>query len=369
MTARFTPVFAVMLMLAVASCSMPESDTPKVRPYDPCLDSWRTASWIPFCVADTITGFAYGNGRYVAVSSTGRIGWSGDGDRWFLAEITSPVSNFNSVVFGNGVFVAVGNGGRFANSLDGERWVARDSMNGFDGYDITGVAWGAGNFVAVGGRRRMPMQGGGYSPGSPRIAYSATGIDWSGGIPWGFVPERLNDVAFGDGRFFVVGDRGNRGWSRNPVAGWQHRGPAAPIHSQDITRVAVGSYGPGTGVGVVFGDGRTAIATNPEAFADWDADLRTFLFYLPPIPQTPWNRPRAEMIGITYAAGYFVTAGTGAMIGWWPSAEPSRISERFWRALTFPEFMLWEITTVAALNGRFFVGNVGGRIAHSGGAN
>jgi len=678
MTARFAPALValtILLSFTAASCSMPQSDPPYTggRPggsYDPSLDGWRPASWIPFCVADTITGFAFGNGRYVAVSVTGRIGWSDDGDRWHLAAkdfpaTNSPATNFNSVTFGNGVFVAVGDGGRFAVSINGRDWVVRFldgfwdldrerfsyefpdwfsdagsgwfnnlfptfpalwydfqnyllggfgggfflwfldrhtelsdvwlqdwiharlhvwlydwlhawllslddfdffdefsawlygyelgpdfdlnvfyrdfrdflyglpedqpltgafdfdfdefrddfeyafsdflsdrfldetfcfadymrdfheafllkvfytalnldlgfSLSGFLGdfslflwdwfpgatfdsyelsnwfedagwffrfdfagefpdafanwfgaflddelfdlnldwfvylfpgwfsntfrgefvewflgsfqdsfvvlfpdwflgqlfwtflsvHDITGVAWGGGDFVAVGV--------------NARISHSTDGVHWSGGPRSEFPNVRLNDVAFGDGRFFVVGNGGHRGWSDAPGVNWRHQGPTAPIHTANITRVTVGSRGvddygnpAGIGIGVVFGDGRTAFATLPDTFAGFDADIRTFLFYLPAHPQTYWHRTRALKNGIAYGGGYFVAAGTGAMIGFWPSAEPSRDSERFWRALTFPEFMLWEITTVAALNGRFFVGNIGGRIGVS----
>jgi len=385
MVSRAPPpaILLVLLCFVFAACSMPAYDPPGGQTrasYDPYLDGWRPASWIPFCVADTITDFAFGNGRYVAVSATGVIGWSDDGDRWFRAATDLTVSNFNAVAFGGGVFVAAGNGGVFANSLNGEHWIVRTEMDGFDGLDITGVAYGDGRFVAVGGLRRVPTIGGGSVPGSPRIAHSVNGIDWTGETPSGFGAERLNGVDFGrvfvgtagnyEYRFFAVGDGGRRGWTRNPAAGWSFQGPTAPIGTANITAVTVGNRGvdergnPGVGIGVAFGDGRTAIATQPDTFAGFDADLRTFLFYLPPNIQEPWVRVRALKNVIVYAGGYFVAAGTGAMIGFWPSAEPSRDSQRFWRALTFPEFMLWEITAVAALNGRFFVGNVGGRIGH-----
>jgi hypothetical protein len=41
------------------------------------------------------------------------------------------------------------------------------------------------------------------------------------------------------------------------------------------------------------------------------------------------------------------------------------VSERYWRASTFPEFFYWEISVIKACNGRFFAGNVGGKIAYS----
>jgi len=369
---RFALVLVPVLSLCLValSCGMPESEYVARRPYDPSLDGWRSASWLPFCVGDRITGFAYGNGRYVAVSVSGRIGWSPDGDRWFPGVMTSTVANFNAVAFGNRIFIAVGNGGTFAISLEGEHWVVVGGMPGFGTYDISGIVWGhtprGGYFVAVGGPRRVYGQGGNVvQTAGPRISHSVNGINWVGGVPWSS-NERLNDVAFGNGRFFAVGDGGHRGWSGDPAAGWNHFGPTYPIGTSNIVSVTFGSRGNGIGIGIVFDriyrgpyylpyyERRRdmAIATHID-FTNFDLDLREFLFLA--------NRVN----DIAYANGYFVAAGTGAMIGFWPTAEPSRHSEHFWRALSFPDFMLWEITAVAALNGRFFVGNYDGRIGYS----
>ena len=370
--ALFAPaaLFLAAALLA-ASCRIPEPEPNARVPYDPHLDGWRPASWQPFDSADTITGFAFGEvlvggrsvNRYVAVSDTGRIGWSADGDRWFLAASDSPPGGLRSVTFGDsaGVFVAVGDGGRFARSLDGESWLV-EAMQGFDGEGILGVGYGNGVFVAVGA--------------NARISVSLNGMDWAGGMVPAFFGAQLNDVAFCDlyGRFFVVGNGGNRGWSDDPAdpGEWMRLGPTPPIGAANITRVAVGRLGNGDdgdtriGIGLVAG-GHVAVASGAYSFAGFIPTIANFMFRGNSVNGLAWGgRYVVEEDGESRFRGNFVSAGTSAMIGYWPGREPDRDSERWWRALPLPEFMLWEITEVAALNGRFFVGSThGGRIAHS----
>jgi len=307
--------------------------------YNPDLDGWKTASWSPFTVNDSIADFAYGNGRYVVISYSGIIAWSDDGDIWHKAEISGDDVYYNAVCFGDGFFIAVGNGGLFSWSDNGgENWTTA-SMGGFDNTNnINGITWGNGIFVAVGD--------------GAKISYSADGLNWQAGNS-GMPDISLNDIAFNssNNRFYVVGNGGNRGFTDNPSETWTHRGAEPPIGSANITKVTIGRYGDDTGIAIVY-DGKTAIAAN-EGFFNFDTDLDAFLF----------NENAIK--AITWGNDYFVAAGTSAMIGYWPSSEPTRNSERYWRALTFPEFKYWEITALKSCNGRFFLGNAGGKIGYS----
>ena len=361
---------------------MPKSGLPSSSHYDPDLDGWRAASWSPFTVSDTVTDFSFGGGRYVAVSSTGIIAWSDNGDIWHRAQrivtcnkcdeiltirldavnytctnyycenneehedYVKPVAiieifSFNAVCYGKNLFVAAGNNGVFAWSKDGKKWEAA-SMPGFvnsisANENINGIAWGGGYFVAVGTNAAM--------------SYSSSGDKWN--VISTVFSNNLNDIVFDvkSGRFFVVGDNGSRGWSANPVGEWKSKSPEHPFWSENITKVTVGRYGAGIGIGIVY-NRKTAIATH-EDFDHFDADVDAFLFN------------DNAINGIAWGGGYFVSAGTSAMIGYWPSGEPSREIERYWRALTFPEFRFWEISALKACNGRFFAGNVGGKIGYS----
>ena len=363
---------------------MPHSDTASSTPYDPALDGWRAASWSPFTVNDSITDFSYGGGRYVAVSATGVIAWSENGDVWHRAqrivicnrceeeitvrlealEYTCPnlycennannddfirpvviteVFSFNAVCFGNGRFVAAGGNGVFAWSNNGKKWQV-ESMPGFvkpgsvDNENINGIAWGNGYFVAVGT--------------NAAISFSSGGDRWNVSSTANF-SNNLNDITFDSsgGRFYVVGDEGTRGWSVSPETGVWNRGTDNPVGNANITKVTIGHYGSGIGIGIVY-DRKAAVATHVD-FINFDTDVNSFLFN------------GNAINGIAWGGGYFVAGGTSAMIGYWPSAEPSREIERYWRALTFPEFRFWEITALKALNGQFFAGNIGGKIGYS----
>ena len=355
------------LIFLLTSCTQPVSDTPIRVPYDPDLNGWRTASWAPFGMNDRIADFAFGNtangGRYIAVSSTGVIAWSNNGDIWHRAAVETLGAHFaiNAVAFGTPkgvpVFVAVGNGGLFAFSYDGKEWSVFPMGGGFENSDnIRGITWGGGMFVAVGDRARK--------------AYSFDGIYWSDSRDSAFGTAQLNDIAFdpASGRFFIVGNGGNRGWSTAPSLGnWNHHGHNNPVGNEmgadNILRLTIGRYGNNTGIGVIHvrgGHRIPAIATTLDNFAGWDMDLEI---------EVGWAQ---NMNGITWGTtcnvtgnGNFVIAGTAAVIGFWPSDQPSVNAQRHWRALPFHEFIYWEITSVAALNGRFFVGGIAGRIGYS----
>lgn len=360
--------FLVFLVLVFSACTVPEGEGSVRIPFDPDLYGWKTASWMPFTVSDTISGFAYGkiNGtdRYVAVSYTGIIAWSNDGDIWHRATVTvlkdgepAPVpfsASLNAVAFGDGIFVAVGNGGKAARSTDGIEWTAvdkdyEDGISGFGTENIRGIAWGKGNFIAVGG--------------NSNISCSPDGITWTGCRDadfWGF---QLNDIAFdsANGRFYIVGDEGTHGWADVPWADkkWNIRqlpnGDTPPFGRNSIRKVTVGAYGNGIGIGIVYdewGGRRMDIAAHRDFYDFW-GDLDNGYF------------GDNTINGIAWGGGSFVAAGSGAMIGWWPSDKPTVMAQRYWRAGSFTEFQWWEISALAALKDRFFVGNVGGRIGFS----
>jgi hypothetical protein len=382
-TGIFLKVLAAVLALALAACTPPVSDMSSLYrsssvpafPYDPDLDSWSTASWTPFRVSDSVTGFAWGRGSageiYVAVSSAGKIAYSQDGDIWEQA-VKAPKENpndpdldpfagvrFNDVTFGGGVFIAVGNSGKAAMSSDGIHWKVCP-ITGFGTEDITGIAWGEASgtryFVAVGGNANISVSSDG-------------GGTWTLVSVSAFSGVRLNAVVYGGGYFYVVGNEGHTGKSDNPavVSSWTHwlYGNGTPINNGTINKIAYGGYGTEPGIAVVYNDGsgtsrniaviKASNFTNPNPVPanPWDADLDAGAFGN--------NAIRA----IAFGGGNFVAAGQNSMIGFWPSAEPGVQANRFWRALSFLEFQGWEIISMAALNGRFYAGHIGGKIGYS----
>jgi hypothetical protein len=310
-----------------------------------------------------VRDFAYGAeaGVYVAVGG-GVIAWSADGDIWERASVyedpgaKSPVSfsaSYNAVAYGGGIFVAVANGGKAAYSPDGKVWTGVDRVAGSTN-NIYGIAWGkaaatnVSYFVAVGEKAN--------------IARSVTGATWAGGSASEFLngSVRLNDVVYGDGYFYVVGDNGYTGYSGDPrdLDRWNPYQYEYPFHGNNVKKIAFGKYGDANGLALVFeewGGKRLALGTVKmfTSRSGWDSDLDA------------GNLGNNYIDDVAFGGGYFVVAGASAMIGYWPCANPSDNSNRYWRAMSFPEFQWWEITALAACKDRFFAGGIGGKIGYS----
>jgi predicted RecA/RadA family phage recombinase len=138
-------------------------------------------------------GVAYGNGLWVAVSSTvpgNRVMTSPDGITWTVQ--TSAADNFwRSVAYGNGLWVAVssnGTGNRVMTSPDGITWTAQTSAA--DNF-WTSVAYGNGLFVAVAA-----------SGTGNRVMTSPDGITWT--IRTSAADNSWNSVAFGNSTWVAV---------------------------------------------------------------------------------------------------------------------------------------------------------------------
>ena len=135
----------------------------------------------------------YGNGLFVAVADFGsgtgnRVMTSPDGITWTIR--TSGTNAWNSVTYGNGLFVAVaadGVGNRVMTSPDGITWTNRTSANNVI---WTSVTYGNGLFVAV------------SSSGiGNRVMTSLDGITWTGGTSG---TNAWRSVTYGNGLFVAV---------------------------------------------------------------------------------------------------------------------------------------------------------------------
>lgn len=149
-----------------------------------------------------LTGVAYGNGTFVAVSGSGSILTSPDGVTWIRESSGFPAAS-NGITFGNGLFVAVGGENSclimgappmsfemILTSPDGKKWtlIGRESE---DFIPLNAVAYGGGRFAAVGN--------------SAKILFSYDGLTWAKSSP-PYVSASLNGVAFGNDRFIAVGN-------------------------------------------------------------------------------------------------------------------------------------------------------------------
>ena len=140
---------------------------------------------------------AYGDGRFVAVGKLGEMLVSTDGAAWTPLD-SGTFSGLNAIVYGAGRWIAVGQYGTIVISTNGSTWSVVTS----GGPEFRDVAWGGGQFVAVGGEERAS-----YSPyypkGTPIAAWSTDGKSWRSFDPTSGSDTWLTSVAYGNGRFVV----------------------------------------------------------------------------------------------------------------------------------------------------------------------
>lgn len=165
---------------------------------------------------------AYGNGKYVALRSDGKIATSSNGKRWNLVKESSEIGQWTSISAGNGVFVALAFGqDKALFSDDGVNWQEEKAKPG----SWSDIAYGNGHFVAV------SAQGG--------IQASVDGKNWS----W-----RMRDsgslgrpgwrsVDYYQGKFAAVasGGKGRVAFSDN---GWDWK--VEDFNEASLSAVAVG---------------------------------------------------------------------------------------------------------------------------------
>lgn len=138
-----------------------------------------------------IRGLAFGKGRFVGVGSLGPI-YSKDGEIWELSTwdpITLGAPQYlKAVATGPEGFVAVDSLGSVFQSDEGIDWKKTGHIDG----DPSGIAFGNGRWVVVG----FPAN---------RIFNSTNGVDWKAVVAPGGSTNRLVSVGFVDGQFTAVG--------------------------------------------------------------------------------------------------------------------------------------------------------------------
>jgi hypothetical protein len=191
-----------------------------------------------------INAIAWGNNKFVAVGSDGKMAYSTDGVTWTaVADSTFGSDNNNSILaiaWGNNKFVAVSVSAKMAYSPDGVTWTAvADSTFPQYGYNnstytasIRGIAYGNNKFVAVGDDAKMATstdgitwsavadskfgtsaiyaiayEGGRWVAGgaSGKMAYSADGTTWSAVTNSTFGTSAIRGIAYGNGRWVAGG--------------------------------------------------------------------------------------------------------------------------------------------------------------------
>lgn len=266
--------------------------------------------------ANQWTWVTYGNGQFVAVSSTGvgnRAMTSLDGTTWTSRKSPADMA-WSCVAYGNLTYVAVASsvtGQRVMTSPDGVNWTQRASAT--DTHTWQAVAYGAGKFVAVAS-----------TTGSNNVMVSSdNGATWTMMTPSTTTQAWLR-IAYGNGIFMVVASGGT-------VMTWDGTG-AWTTRSSSLASVTGLTFGAGLFV-VVQSLGTNRLSTS--------IDGATWTGY--PIPANSWR-------SVTYGNGLFVavsSSGTNRVvysndgITWTAPSAPS----------TTPPSMAW--ISVAYGGGKF----------------
>ena len=151
--------------------------------------SWVSQTWTNYGGLNAVT---FGQGTFVAVGKGGAIFTSTNALDWATQSVAV---NLDSVGYGDGMFLATAPASYpyLLKSLDGRTWVI-PPMTGFEPY-FEAAPYGNGLFV-VGGA-------------GSTLLVSRNGVDWWVDLVlWheDWVP--LRDMAYGAGKFIMVGDRG-----------------------------------------------------------------------------------------------------------------------------------------------------------------
>jgi hypothetical protein len=228
-------------------------------------ESWSNAG-VSIDSSKQFTGIAWGGPeegkKFVAVATGGQIAHSADGIAWtFVTGTNAGLNNQNAggITWGGDKFVVAADTGRMAYSLDGATWTAiapgtgsdqtqfADSQHikaiayggpegaekfiaggvegimvastngvtwttvtthGFASTDIfRAITWGAGRFVAAGGKQATPAEG------DSRVTVSADGLTWE--TPWieSNTARNFYGAACGGGRFVLTADNAKLAYS------------------------------------------------------------------------------------------------------------------------------------------------------------
>lgn len=248
---------------------------------DDNLKSFKTVRLFPAAApkamfSGAVTGIAYGNNRYVAITGS-KILVSADGIKWSeRANYYHSGSNY-AVTYGNNRFILTdGGGGKGKNSViqtstDGMNWEKIEcqptSSNQKHPY-LSGIIYTSNGFIAVGSG----------------IYTSADGLDWQ--EVWG-EDVSLNAVAYGDNGYVAVGKNGNIVISSD---GKEWKIIKSGI-SDDLYAITYGNW-----KYVAVGKGGVMI-TSPKRMK-WERV----------------NITNRDIYGIVYANGIFLTAGVGGVI-------------------------------------------------------
>ena len=181
--------------------------------------NWTRADTSNFDVA--ISKIIYGNDKFLALSSSGKLAYSINGSSWIpLTDSALNDVSFSSITYGSGKFIAVNSSGRMGFSTDGINWTIgiSGSFSGITYLNNKFIAWGNGNFAESNDGTTWQLlpntsfNGIIYGAGK-FVSWSGTNIKYSidNCVTWIPVDSKLNNningMSFGNGIFIAVSGR------------------------------------------------------------------------------------------------------------------------------------------------------------------
>ena len=209
---------------------------------------WTAVADSTFNTMYPINGIAYGNNRFVAGGSGGKMAYSDDnGVTWTAVSDSTfnATSSISAIAYDNGKWVA-GGGNKIAYSTDCINWTSVDSTFGND--NIRYIAYKNDRFVAAG-----------FGGSAGKMVYSSDGTSWTA-LPDGSSSDVLSFTANGNGMYVKQGDLSSSSrqilYSTDDGASWT---------SVDST------FGTSNITGIAYGNGRfVAVGEYGKmAYMDW----------------------------------------------------------------------------------------------------
>ena len=274
-----------------------------------------------FKISDTkfeenIYGIAYGNGKFVAVGTSGKVVYSTNGVSWTVSVRETSSVHLNAVAYGNRKFVAVGGAGKIIYSTDGVSWTDVFDFPTIP-FTLRGICYGNGKFVAVGD--------------SEKGIYSSDGVSWQPISNMNAHGNNLLSVAYGNGKFVAAGESGFGSYSTNGTT-W------TPANIRITDNICSVTYGNGKFVAV----GDSGEVSYSEDGVTWTST---------------YNISKYTLLAVAYGNGKFVAGGVNTDT----SYSEDGIN---WTDIPTLPIYPYDIHAIAYGNGKFVVVGASGKGAY-----
>jgi len=291
-----------------------------------------------------IYDIAYGNGTFVVGGYDGKMAYSTDDGKTWIAVDVSGIFGSNSIeaiAFGGGTFVAGDRRGKMAYSTNGVAWTAVANSTFDSNNNIVGIAFGDNTFVAVSQLGEMAYS---KNNGETWTAVTDSGIwDYFDSYDNSTRKVSINDIAYGNGKFVAGGGDRKMAYSSDGVT-WTK----IEITPQSEKFNSIGT--------IAFGNGRF-VASDSYSYTimGYSTDGITWT--------TVKNADDNTTMAIAYGENKFVAVGTLSMLS--GSGYRTSINGTTWTTVSGISGLSNAAWAITYGNGIWVTGGQGGKMAYS----